>query len=148
MHARSLIALSVSLLSICLLQLRAQDSPDAVAIRGLEAKWAEAYKERRFDVLSSLLADDFVITCEDGSVYSKVGLISQTAQPNMHVEISEFSDLKIKVHGDMAVVTGNYHERGESGTKHYEYNDRFTDVWTKSQSRWQLMASHYSVPAH
>lgn len=128
------------------LQARAQDSTDAASIRALEEKWADAYRARRFDVLSSLIADEYVITFEDGSVYGKVGLISETAQPNKHVEVSEFSDLKIRVHGDTAVVTGNYHERGETGAKHYDYSDRFTDVWSKNQGKWQLIASHYSIP--
>lgn len=146
MHIRSIVALPACLLLVSVLGLRAQDSPDVSTIRGLETKWAEAYKARRFDVLSSLIADDYVITYEDGSVYGKVGLISETAQPNKHVDISEFSDLRIRVFGDTAVVTGNYHERGESGMKHYDYNDRFTDVWIRSQGKWQLIASHYSVP--
>lgn len=72
-----------------LLRVKAQVSPDATAIRGLEEKWADAYRARRVDVLSSLIADDYVITFEDGSVYSKVGLISENAQPNKHVDLAE-----------------------------------------------------------
>lgn len=117
-------------------------------MRAAEMKWAESYKKRQVDVLSSLLADDYVITMEDGSVYSKVGFISHTAQPTEHVEISEFSDLKIRVHGDAAVVTGTYHERGETDGKSYDYRDRLTDVWMKIDGKWKLIASHYSVPAH
>jgi ketosteroid isomerase-like protein len=147
MRVRPSITLFACLLFLTLLGAKAQDSPDAATIRGLEDKWADAYRARRFDVLSSLIADDYVITFEDGSVYSKVGLISESAQPNKHVDLSEFADLKIRLHGDIAVVTGSYHERGETGAKHYDYTDRFTDVWMRSQGKWQLIASHYSVPA-
>jgi len=84
-------------------------------------------------------------TFEDGSVHNKLGLISESAQPKKHVCVSEFADLKIRLHGYMAVVTGNYHESG-AGAKHYEYNDRFTDVWMRGGAKWQLIASHYSVP--
>jgi len=64
------------------------------------------------------------------------------------VEIAEMSDLKIRVHGDTAVVTGAYHERGESGGKRYDLHDRLTDVWMKIGGKWLLIASHYSVPAN
>ena len=57
------------------------------------------------------------------------------------------SDLKIRIHGNIAVVTGAYHERGESGGKTYDYHDRLTDVWMKIGGKWQLIASHYSLPA-
>ena len=117
-------------------------------MRAVEQKWAEAYKKRQVDVLSALLSDDYLITMEDGSVYGKVGFISRTATPSEHVEISEFADLKVRVHGDAAVVTGNYHEQGESSGKPYEYRDRMTDVWMKLDGKWKLVASHYSIPAH
>lgn len=126
----------------------AQETADAITIRALESKWAESYQKRQVDVLSSLLADDYVITFEDGSIHSKMGLISHTAQPAEHVELSEFSDLRIRMHGDTAVVTGNYHELGASGGKHYDYNDRVTDVWMKINGNWKLIASHYSIPGH
>ena len=45
-----------------------------------------------------------------------------------------------------AIVTGAYHEKGESNGKPYEYHDRLTDVWMKIGGNWQVVASHYSVP--
>jgi ketosteroid isomerase-like protein len=118
----------------------------ATTVRDLELKWTESYKQRKIDILSSLLADDFVITIEDGSTFSKAGYISHSADASVHVEVAELSDLKVRVHGDAAVVTGAYHERGESNGKRYEYRDRLTDVWMKSGGKWQVVASHYSVP--
>lgn len=50
------------------------------------------------------------------------------------------------MHGDTAIVTGSYHEKGDSDGKPYEYHDRFTDVWMKAAGKWHLVASHYSVP--
>jgi hypothetical protein len=44
------------------------------------------------------------------------------------------------------VVTGAYHERGESSGKRYEYHDRLTDVWINVGNTWKVIASHYSVP--
>jgi ketosteroid isomerase-like protein len=126
--------------------LAAQEKSEAATIRALEMKWTESYKQRSIDILSSLLAEDFVITIEDGSVYSKAGYISHSADSSVHVEVAELSDLKVRMHGDTAIVTGGYHERGESNGKPYEYHDRLTDVWMKIGGKWQVVASHYSVP--
>jgi ketosteroid isomerase-like protein len=97
-------------------------------------------------MLSSLLADEFVITVEDGNVYSKAGYISHTADAKVKVHVAEMLDLKVRIHGDTAIVTGSYHEKGESEGKSYEYHDRLTDVWMKAGGKWQVVASHYSVP--
>jgi ketosteroid isomerase-like protein len=125
----------------------AQQTAQSDAVRALELRWAEAYKLRKLDVLSSLLDDDCVSTFEDGSTLSKLGLISYIARPSERVEMAEVSDLKIRMHGQTAVVTGAYHERGESAGKPYDYRDRFTDVWIKVRGEWKLIASHYSIPA-
>lgn len=123
-----------------------QDKSDAATVRSLELKWTESYKQRSIDILSSLLADEFVITVEDGNVYSKAGYISHTADSKVRVEVAEMSDLKVRIHGTTAIVTGAYHEKGVSEGKPYEYRDRLTDVWVKAGGKWQVVASHYSVP--
>jgi ketosteroid isomerase-like protein len=146
MHFHRTCAFLVFLLAVTTLSLPAQDKSDAATVRALELKWTQSYKERSIDILSSLLAEDFVITIEDGSVYSKAGYISHSADASVHVEVAELSDLKVRVHGDTAIVTGAYHERGESNGKRYEYHDRLTDVWMKLGGKWQVVASHYSVP--
>ncbi len=127
--------------------IRAQYDTDAATVRALELKWAEAYKSRQFDLLSSLLDDDCVSTYEDGSVFGKLGVMSYIAKPSEHVEVVEMSDLKVRMHGETAVVTGAYHEQGISDGKPYDYRDRFTDVWMKVRGNWKLIASHYSIPA-
>ena len=149
MRSRLASVLTLCLLAGFVIPLAAQDDRDkldAAYIRSMELKWTESYKQRQVDILASLLANDFVITIEDGSTYSKTGYISHSAEPGVHVEVAEMSDLKVRMHGNAAVVTGAYHERGESNGKRYEYHDRFTDVWVKAGGKWQVVASHYGVP--
>lgn len=123
----------------------AQDD-DAAKVRALEMKWTDSYKQRKIDILASLLSDDFVITVEDGATYSKSGYITHTADTSVQVKLAELSDLKVHLHGNAAVVTGAYHEKGISNGQPYEYHDRLTDVWMKREGNWQVIASHYSVP--
>jgi ketosteroid isomerase-like protein len=63
------------------------------------------------------------------------------------VQVAELSELKVRIHGDTAIVTGAYHEKGESNGERYEYRDRLTDVWMKVGSKWQVVASHHSAPS-
>lgn len=125
----------------------AQEKPDVASIRALELKWVDAYKQRQIAAVAALLAEDYVITLEDGSTYGKVGFISYNAGP-LRVDIAELADVKIRMYENIAVVTAAYHERGELGGKPYDYHDRLTDVWMKIRGKWQLIASHYSLPAN
>jgi ketosteroid isomerase-like protein len=148
MEIRMLSRLSLALLVCLTIRVAAQEPSGAAAqVRKLEEKWTAAYKERQINILSSLLAEDFVITVEDGNTYSKEGYITHSADTSVKVEVAELADLRVRVRGNLAVVTGAYHERGTSNRKPYEYHDRLTDVWVKAGNNWQVIASHYSVPA-
>ena len=91
----------------------AQEKSDAATVRALELKWTESYKQHNIDILSSLLSDEFVITFEDGSVYSKAGYISHTADSGVRVQVAEMSDLRARIHGDTAIML---HEKLKAAT--------------------------------
>ena len=124
----------------------AQESSDAASIRSLELKIADLYKQRQVDTFANLLDDDLVITFEDGSTYSKTGYLAYSASSSTRVDLVEISEMRIRMHGDTAVVTGVYHEKGADSAKIYDYHDRFTDVWMKKSGKWHLIAAHYSLP--
>ena len=115
-------------------------------IVALENKWTEAYKRHDVGSMSSMLADDFIITVEDGNTYSKAGYIAHSGDTSTDVEIAEMLELHVRVHGNVAIATGAYHEKGRSKGKPYEYHDRFTDTWMNLDGQWLAVASHYSVP--
>jgi ketosteroid isomerase-like protein len=145
-----LLAISVlTLLTLGSLEFGAAQSkpePAASKILALENKWNEAYKRGDVATMGSLLDDDFVITVEDGSTFSKSGYIAHNGG-STHVEISEMTEVKVRMHGNVAVVTGAYHEKGTEKGKPYESRDRLTDVWMKSKTgAWQVIAAHYGVP--
>jgi ketosteroid isomerase-like protein len=127
------------------LSLAQQASPEAT-ILALEKKWTDAYKLRNINLMTSMLAEDFVITVEDGNIYGKMGYMAHTADTSTQVDVAEESDLKVRMHGVVAVVTGAYHETGTFKGKRYEYRDRLTDVWMKIDGQWRLIGAQYSVP--
>jgi len=140
----------VTLLAFCASEFavaQTKPSPGSAIILGLEAKWNAAYDRGDIATMNTLLADDFIITVEDGSTFSKSGYIAHYGDSTVRVEISEMSDLRVRMHGKTAVVTGAYHEKGTSKGKPYEYHDRFTDVWMNMNGTWQVIASHYSIPS-
>jgi len=143
----TLIIASLSCLSI-LSNAQQKMTSDEEKVLSLERKWAEGYKHREISILSSLLSEDFIITVEDGKTFGKEGYISHSADSSVRVEAAELSDLRVRVHGNVAVVTGAYHEDGNSNGKRYDYRDRLTDVWMKTDGKWRVIASHYSVPVN
>ncbi len=137
--------LALSALNLAVAQSKAE--PASSAILSLETKWNDAYKSGDVATMESLLADDFIITVEDGTTFSKSGYLAHTAASELRVQISQMTDLRVRMHGNIAIVTGAYHEKGTTKRVPYESRDRFTDVWVKTNRGWQVIAAHYSVPA-
>ena len=144
MYAQKLLILGL-LCCLPTLSLAQQALPEAT-ILALEKKWTDGYKLRNISLMTSMLADDFIITVEDGNIYGKMGYMAHTADTSTQVDVAEESDLKVRMHGTVAVVTGAYREIGTSKGKRYEYHDRLTDVWMKIDGQWRLIAAQYSMP--
>ena len=144
MYAQRLLILGL-LCCLPTLSLAQQALPEAT-ILALEKKWTDGYKLRNISLMTSMLADDFIITVEDGNIYGKMGYMAHTADTSTQVDVAEESDLKVRMHGTVAVVTGAYREIGTSKGKRYEYHDRLTDVWMKIDGQWRLIAAQYSMP--
>jgi ketosteroid isomerase-like protein len=142
----------MKLLMVCCLSclpIASQAPPAATEearILALEKQWTDAYKQHSINEVKNLLAEDFTITVEDGRTFGKIGYITHTADASTQVDVAEESDLRVHMHGNVAVVTGAYHETGTSRGKRYEYHDRLTDVWMKTNGQWQLIAAQYGVP--
>jgi ketosteroid isomerase-like protein len=126
--------------------LPAQQKPDAEKVREMEMQLTDAYKHRQVEVFAPMLDEDFVITFEDGSTYSKTGYLSYSVTTSTRVDQVEMTDLKIRMHGNTAIVTGTYHERGQDKNGPYDSHDRFTDVWMKKGGKWVMIAAHYATP--
>ena len=54
----------------------AQEASEAANVKALELKLLDCYKRHEVQVFASVLDDDFVITFEDGSTFSKTGYLA------------------------------------------------------------------------
>jgi ketosteroid isomerase-like protein len=111
-----------------------------------ENNWVTAELRRDSGALSQLMSDDLVMTETDGSVIGKAQEIAFTADPDAHLELLEAHDMKVHMHGDTAVVTGAFHEKGTYHGKPFQHQGRFTDTWVRQKGMWQCIASQFSIP--
>ncbi len=52
-----------------------------------------------------------------------------------------FDDLKVRVYGDVGIVTGVYAHKATLNDKDATGTGRFTDVFVKRTGRWQLVST-------
>lgn len=120
----------------------AQDSSKIIAMENL---WNRAEVNNDAPAVRLLLADDFVMTVAEGTLYNKAQIVASVADKSYHPEILQSSNMVVHYYGNTAVVTGSYYEKGTDKGKPWERRGRFTDTWMNLEGRWQCIASHFSV---
>jgi ketosteroid isomerase-like protein len=122
--------------------LHAQDSSRVIA---MENAWNRAELQNDGAAVELLLADDFVMTIAEGTLYNKAQMIASVKDRSYRPDLLQSSDIVVHSYGSTAIVTGAYHERGVDRGKPWERRGRFTDTWIYLSGRWQCVASHFSV---
>src|SRR5262249_39576613 len=114
-------------------------------ILALENAWNNAELHNDAAAVQMLLADDFVMTVAEGKLYNKAQILASVKDKSYSPEVLESSGMVVHSYGHTAIVTGAYHEKGVDKGKPWERRGRFTDTWVFLNSKWQCVASHFSV---
>jgi ketosteroid isomerase-like protein len=105
-----------------------------------EREWVEAAQKKDAATLDRILADDWVGQGPTGTA-TKAESLADLKSGDNKLESITLGDMKVRVFGDTAVVTGSDDEKssykGTDTSGHYTW----TDVFVKRQGRWQAAAS-------
>lgn len=128
--------------AVLALPLLAQDASKVIA---MENAWNQAELSNDASAVQLLLADDFVMTTADGTLYNKAQMVASVRDKSYKPEVLQSTGMEVHAHGNTAVVTGAYYEKGVDKGTSWERRGRFTDTWMFVDGQWQCIASHFSV---
>jgi len=115
------------------------DSADAKTLQAIEQAWATAERTHDVAAFEKIVADDWTAITPDGKFQTKSGRIAEIKASA--VESSSLGDMKVRIFGNTAVVTGTAEETsvnsGKKTTDHYVW----TDVFVKRGGKWVAVAS-------
>src|SRR5262245_39233500 len=109
-------------------------------IKKLEQEWVEAYTKRDVAFLERILADDYTFITPGGTILDKkrqIDDLKSGAAPS----VFHFSELKVRVYGDAAVVTGKSTVKGKLRDQDITGEYRFTRVFVNRGPHWQCVAA-------
>ena len=124
-----------------------QAGSDEQELVKLENDWLQAFFENDVAFADRFLADDYMGTDEHGVVKTKAQEIAEI-KAGAHLSTSGVLDnIRVRVYGDAAVVTGRRIMKGLFQGKEYRSPYLWTDIFIKRGGRWQCVASHVSKAA-
>ena len=95
-----------------------------------------------------MTADDYTFITLKGELRGKADIVKGFASGSSKYQSRSISDLKIRVYGEVAIVTGTSVQEGTEDGKDYSGNYRFTRASIKQNRAWKTVALHTMLIQH
>jgi ketosteroid isomerase-like protein len=126
----------------------AQQNSAETQLLQIERDWCAAGLKKDAGALDRILAADASLVGIRGRMQGKSEFLADLKDTTSSVTACSDTNMKVRVYGDTAIVTG---EATRSGTlKGAPYKDRralWTDVFVKKDGRWQCVATQSTLIA-
>ena len=109
-------------------------------IKSLEEARNRAVLHGDVATLDRMTSDDYTFITLRGELRTKSDILKGFASGSFHYDSRQVSDLKVRVYGDTAIVTGRSVQKGMENGKDYSGHYRFTRVYVKENAHWLTVA--------
>jgi len=107
----------------------------------LENDWSQADLHKDAAALNRILAEDWIGIDFEGTVLNKTQALRGIASDAAALESTILRNMKVRIYGDTAVITGTDTEQGEYHGKDSSGSYVWTDVFVRRNGRWQAVSS-------
>ena len=117
-------------------------------IKKLEMGRASAVVKGDMATLDKQTADDYTLININGQVSDKSQMLNSFKTGQSKLTKDDVSEMKVRVYGDVAVITGKVSVAGMMGGKDVTGDARFTRIYVQQGGQWKSVALQQTrVPA-
>ena len=137
----------LTLLSVAFLTLmvpaigRADDAAAEKQVAMLSKQFREADLKGDTEALDALLSDDWVVIEPDGNLVSKAQNARNFKDGSVAFEAIDPSEVKVRVYGDAAVVTGRCHVKLKVKGEKVDTHVRMSEFYAKQGGKWRCVST-------
>jgi ketosteroid isomerase-like protein len=110
----------------------------------VEHQWVQTALDGDATAFVGLMADNYVALLPDGRTRDKASWVEGIRSGQMKYQSVELRNLKVFLHGDTAVVTGEFTQKGNSCGHDNSGTGAYVDTWVNRRGRWELIASGFT----
>lgn len=134
--------LSLAVVAAFAAALQPAPGDDVAEFRQIARNLAAAYLRGDRAFVDALLTDDWTSTDYRGRTWTKVNVLAMFDGQRPPMTKAEIDVDRVRLLGDVAVVTGRSVSTGEVDGRAVTVTQRFTDVYVRRDGRWRVVASH------
>ena len=109
-------------------------------LKKMEKDRAAAVVKGDVATVEKLTSDDYILINANGQLSDKPTTMNNIKTGNIKLTANDVSDLKVRVYGNTAVVTGKSNATGSIGGRELKGPVMFTRVYVKNNGKWQSVA--------
>jgi ketosteroid isomerase-like protein len=144
MATRVVVAAGLALTALTAASARAQMAGAASSveeqIKKMERDRAAAVVKGDVAAIEAQTSDDYILINANGELSDKAKTMNNIKTGVIKLTANEVSDLRVRVYGDTAVVTGKSTAKGTIGGRELTGPVMFTRVYVKKGGKWQSVA--------
>jgi quercetin dioxygenase-like cupin family protein len=125
-----------------LLVVEMKEVTDEMALMQIERDWGKALIAGDTAAMDRFVAPEWTLTNPMGHVESKADADAALRSGDLDFESMTAQDLKVKVYGDTAIVTGQSLDKAKYKGQDVSGTFRFTDVFVKREGKWVAISTH------
>jgi ketosteroid isomerase-like protein len=137
---RTCSALMATLFVFAVLLASASAQDAAEQLKKLETDRAAAVVKGDVAMLDKHTSDDYVLITMNGKMSDKTQMLDAFKSGQSKLTSDELSDIKVRVYGNAAVVTGKADVKGTLGGQDATGQVLFTRVYVKKGGRWESVS--------
>ncbi len=120
---------------------RADDADTEKQVATLAKQYREALVKGDTQSLDSMQADDWIGIDPIGDVADKAQNAKDLKDGTVDIESIDPSEVKVRVYGDAAVVTGRYHVKLKYKGEKIDNHVRVTEFYAKQGGKWRSVST-------
>jgi ketosteroid isomerase-like protein len=120
---------------------RAADADAEREVAKLSKQMTDAFVKGDMTFAAGVMADDWMIITGNGLAVGKSQLLKEVKDGTLKYESLDKLEMKVRVYGDAAVVTGRAQYKIKVRGQEVGGTDRFTEVYARQGGKWRCVST-------
>ena len=121
-------------------------SKDQAAVAEREQQWRQSWVASDYKTLETLHAEDYYAINNEGHFTTREQVLSDVKAGKFKYSSMEHKDMRIRIYGNSAVVTGVTINNGYRGDRDVSGVFAYTRVYIKENNLWRAVMAQYTRP--
>ena len=136
---RTICLLLAFFLVACNDSLSGRDKRDQELLTKLNTSYDSALLRSDTARIGRLYANDFEYITPEGQIRNRKEQLDQIKNGGLLLQHAQSDEVKIRLYGDMAVLTGVFTGRGVYRGNPIDSRERYSSVWIRKDTSWQMV---------